>query len=518
MAAEMFDLEKQTAREQLDRILAGSAFANADRISAFLRYVVEETLAGRSNRLSQHAIAIDVFGRDETFDPAVDSVIRVEAGRLRSKLRDYYGEEGVNDPIRLDLPKGTYAVRIAKSTDHVSKEQKAAADPIDGPVLAVLAFDNMSSDTEQEYFADGITEDLITELSKLSGLGVIARHSSFVFKGQKVSAKSVCEKLGATMVLEGSVRKSNDRVRITAQLIDGRSEKHLWAEKYDRRLDDIFEVQDDVCRKIVDALNMHLSAREQAQLGRKGTDVVSAYDYVLRGMKEDRAYTSAGTARAKYCYEKAIDLDPDYANAYARLSISTVYPWISGWPGSREETLDQAIKLARQAVQLDSERAIAQASLCWASLWNGDHESAIEAGEAAIRHGPNDVVALERVAFCLAWSGQPERGMQHVEMAKRLNPEESYNFVTGVCFYMDDHFGDAIGPLENSISLNPTFLPARLLLVVCNMALGLEQDAKRIAREALTFDPQFKADEERLPYRDPEDRKFYVDALERAGL
>ena len=383
--------EEQNIRKQLDRLLESALFTHAERLGRFLKFVVDETLDSRADRINQYAIAMDVFDRDESFDATVDPIVRVEAGRLRSKLLEYYHELGCNDPVRIVLPKRGYAARFQFRSAAELSTYSASADSggesssgnnthqttyPTGPTIAVLPFVNMSPDPEQEYFADGVTEDLITDLSKVSGISVIARQSTFSYKGAAFTVQQVCDELGANFVLEGSVRKVGDRVRITAQFIEGSTGQHLWAQRYDRDLGYIFELQDEVNQKIVSALSLRLSDSEGKKLKRKGTDVIDAYDYVLRGMKETWAYTMEGSARARYCFESALDLDPGYAIACARLALNYIYRWIVGWSKTREESINKGFELATKAVALDDQLALAHAALCWAHLWQGEHDEA----------------------------------------------------------------------------------------------------------------------------------------------
>ena len=396
--------EEGLIRDQLSAVLDSVMFAHAERLGRFLRFVVDETLAGRADRLNQFAIAIDVFDRDETFDPAIDAIVRVEAGRLRSKLLEYYDELGRDDAIRIELPKRSYVATFRRRSGSDSQQLAANAevDPkglsgnslvgssgLSEPTIAVLPFVNMSPDPEQEYFADGVTEDLITDLSKLPGIAVISRHSTFTYKGASATVQQVCEELGSNLVLEGSVRKVGNKVRITAQLIDGSSGQHLWAQRYDRDLENIFEIQDEVNEKIVSACSLQLSEGEQLTLKRKGTEVIDAYDYVLRGMKETQSNTMEGSARARYCFESALELDPNYAVAYARLALNYVFRWIQDWSKSKEESIDKGLEFALKAVAIDSQLAMAHAALCWAYLWQGEHDKAIASGRLTL---PRDSV------------------------------------------------------------------------------------------------------------------------------
>lgn len=526
--------EQSNKREQLSRILDSPLFAHAQRLGRFLKFIVDETLAGRAERLNQYAIAIEVFDRDETFDPAIDAIVRVEAGRLRSKLLAYYSEFGHDDPVRIELPKRSYAVTFQlQDTDpllplardetavinHAAIDRASTLAPLSEPTIAVLPFLNLSSDLEQAYFADGITEDLITDLSQLPGVAVISRQSTFAYKDMAVTVQQVCAELGANVVVEGSIRKRGDSVRITAQLIEGASGQHLWAQRYDRDLVDIFELQDEVNQKIVSALSLKLSASEHSTLARRGTDLVDAYDYVLRGMKEADADTIEGFARARYCFEQALELDPNYATAYARLAMNAIYRWIAGWSNSREESLDKGFELAGRAVSLDGKLALAHAALCWAYLWQGRHDQAISEGELAIKCDPNDVVALERLSLSMIWAGESEAALPLIEKARRLNPGRTYNFPEGVAMFMLQRYDQAIELFSAELDNSPNFLPAALYLAASNALSGQDQNAASVVAAIKQIDPGFRITQQvRTHFKRLEDQNRFIQGLERAGL
>ncbi len=324
MSLQWTESQVDDVRKQLSRMFASPVFSQADRQTRFLRYVVDETLADRGGKLNQYTIAIEVFDRDEKFDPAIDAIVRVEAARLRAKLREYYPADGKNDPVLIDMPKGSYAVKIDFGGPTLSgalDEQDATPTNLaDTPGIAVLPFDNLSSDPDQEYFADGITEDLITDLSRLSGLPVIARHSVFTYKNAPAKVQQIGRDLQVRYLLEGSVQKSGDRVRITTQLIDSESGDHLWVERYDRKLDDIFAVQDDVVRQIVQSLEVKLSGSEHTYLSRMGRRNVEAYDFLLRGQEKFWMFTRENNAEARQLFSCAINVDPGYSDAHAWLA------------------------------------------------------------------------------------------------------------------------------------------------------------------------------------------------------
>jgi len=526
--------EEGTIRDQLSTVLESVLFTHAERLGRFLRFVVDETLDGRADRLNQYAIAVDVFDRDETFDPSIDAIVRVEAGRLRSKLLEYYDDLGRDDPIRIELPKRSYAATFQHRSgsddsrldadaefdrDVFSREDLTGTTKLTEPTIAVLPFVNMSPDPEQEYFADGVTEDLITDLSKLAGIAVISRHSTFTYKGVAVTVQQVCEELGANLVLEGSVRKVGNTVRITAQLIEGSTGQHLWAQRYDRDLENIFEIQDEVNQKIVGACAVQLSEGERQKLGRRDTEVVDAYDYVLRGMQETQANTMEGSARARYCFESALELDPDYAAAYARLAINYIFRWIQGWSRSAKESIDKGLELALKAVAVDDQLALAHAALCWAYLWQGEHDKAIAAGRLAIELDPDDVVALERLALCMIWAGHAETSLPLIDKATRLNPNGTYDFSRGIAMFVMSNYDDAIKILQKNFALNPNFVPSGLYLAASHALAGNEREAAATVADIRRVSPDYRlAKDNRTQFKNPEDRQRFVDGLRQAGL
>ena len=526
--------EEGAIRDQLNTVLNSVLFTHAERLGRFLKFVVDETLEGRADRLNQFAIAIDVFDRDETFDPSIDAIVRVEAGRLRSRLIEYYAELGRDDPIRIELPKRSYAATFQRPSGSDAENPAAQAiferkifsrddlnksTNLSEPIIAILPFVNMSPDPEQEYFADGVTEDLITDVSNLPGISVISRQSTFAYKGVTATVQQVCEELGANLVLEGSVRKVGNKVRITAQLIEGSNGHHLWAERYDRDFENIFDIQDEVSQKIVSACSLQLSDSEYRKLERRGTDVIDAYDYVLRGMKESQTNTMEGSARARYCFESALKLDPDYAAAYARLALNYIFRWIQRWNISASESIDKGLELALKAVAVDGQLALAHAALCWAYLWRGEHDKAIAEGRLAIELDPDEVVALERLALILSFAGDAESSLPLIDRARLLNPNHAYEFPRGVAMFMMSNYAGAIEMLQTSFELNPTFIPSGLYLAASHALVGNQREAEATVASILQVSPGYQLGNEFLTqFKNPEDRERLVDGLRQAGL
>lgn len=473
-------MDPSSARRQLDKLAASSHFASAPRLYKFLRYVVEAKLGGEFGRLCQTQIANDVFGRHDHFDPAIDSVVRVEAARLRTKLRDYYDSDGREDLIRFELPKGGYIPEIHQSSDPAVGQrlsEVAAPDPQE-PALAVLPFLNMSEDPGQEYFADGITEDLITDLAKVPGLLVFARHTTFQYKGMGAAVGRVKEELGATHVLEGSVRRSGNRIRITAQLIDAKTEFHLWADRYDRPLNDIFAVQDEVVRNIVDALAINLAHPGKPRTSARD-EVVKAYDLVLQGYENAMLYSREANARATELYRQALKLDPQYAVAYARLAIAEDYQGMMGWSASSLASFRSALEFAKQAVLHGPELPLAHGVLAWTYHWLGEGERAANTAKKAIALGPSDASAHLFCSLCLILSGHAEEGLAVLEKARRIDPFDPFYFPRGLANFHMGRFEEALELFKCSIARFPEFMPSRINMAACCGHLGLREEGRK---------------------------------------
>jgi adenylate cyclase len=411
-----------------------------------------------------------------------------------------------------------------RATAPVSEPDRggAAALPLpDHPSIAVLPFSNMSGDPEQEYFSDGITEDLITDLSKVSGLFVIARNSVFTFKGKPVRVAAVGRELGVRYVLEGSVRRSGDRVRITAQLIDASTGYHLWAERYDRKMQDVFVLQDEVTGKIVSALAVQLTVKERELVGRQHTDSVEAYDHLLRGMEQFRLLTRPGNTRARDLFRSALELDPGYATAYSLLGRTYFTEWAFGWtrdPG----VLERAWEFAGQAFDLDDSlpgSALLQGHVL---LWRKEYGKAIEKMEAATSLDPNNADGFAEWAEILCWAGRPQAALPLIRKAVRLNPKypESYLWVFAHAHYLLSDYRKSEHRFRELLARNPAFSPAYVYLAAMDMEQGR---AAAAAEKGKTFKQlgaglPLEAWRERLPYKDDAVAERLFAALRQAGF
>jgi adenylate cyclase len=350
----------------------------------------------------------------------------------------------------------------------------------DKPSLVVLPFVNMSKDPEQEYFNDGMTDTLITDLSQLSGLFVIARNSAFLYKGKPVKVQEVSQELGVRYVLEGSVQKADSRVRINLQLIDATTSGHVWAERFDRDLHDVFALQDEVTRRVVAALQVQLTAREQERLVRRNTDNVEAYDALLRGLAYYFRYTSEANAQARQMFERAIALDSRYADAYAFLGITYWLEWVLGRAQNPAQSLEQFAELAHQAMTLDDSLPLSHIALGYVYLYKDrQSDQGVTELESAVRLAPNDAGVYFALAEGLNIAGRPAEAFAPIHTAMRLNPHypANYLFNLGWAYWQTGQYAGAIATLKDAISRNPNFPPSYTSLAMSYRLQWLSQQS-----------------------------------------
>ena len=392
----------------------------------------------------------------------------------------------------------------------------------DKPSLVVLAFQNMSRDPEQEYFADGIAEDLITDLSKVSGLFVIARNSAFTYKGKPVNLQQVSRELGVRYVLEGSVRRAGNRVRITAQLIDGGSGGHVWAERYDRDLHVIFEVQDEVTREIVAALKVHLTPDERRRVAGHGTDSIEAYDCLLRGRKLAWHHTREGTAAAQALFKQAITLDAAFPLAHAYLAFTHALEYVNRWSGDPEKSLERAQQLVGRALQLDPSEAQAHFVQGVVHIWQKQVDQAIADAEKAIALDPNLADGYGLLANALHYAGRSAEAFPAFDRLVRLDPHYPpvYQHFMAQTQFALGRYDEAIPALKSRLARQPDSDISRVLLAACYGHLGRGEAARAEWQEALRINPDYSIEHRRqiLPYKNPADFERVVEGLRKAGI
>jgi adenylate cyclase len=326
------------------------------------------------------------------------------------------------------------------------------------PVIAVLPFANMSGDPEQQYFSDGISEDIIIELSRFRELIVISRGSSFSFGGQTAPVTEIAEKLGAQYVVEGSVRKSGNRVRVTAQLIDASRDQHIWAERFDRELKDIFEVQDDVVHRVTSTLVGRLEHERQERVERQPRNELTAYDLYLRGRELVFDWSPDGNRKAAELLEKAIEIEPDYAAALALLSEVCQRNWLAGWSQDPQKDLADSYRLAAKAVESDESDSRTHTAMGIVHLSAGERDKAKHRYETAMRLNSNDTRVLVQYSRLAIFEGEPDRAADMVQRALQLNPFGKYYWYLGFAKFASHQYDDAIQLMRNIQDPSPAVL------------------------------------------------------------
>jgi TolB-like protein/class 3 adenylate cyclase len=456
-----------------------------------------------------------------------DDAYRQVKARIAIAVRDL-GEtrlKNIADPIRV------YSLGVGEATE-ANSPSRGDRDSLDKPAgrpapqskpsIAVLAFQNMSGDAEQEYFSDGIAEDIITDLSKLSELHVIARNSSFVYKNKAVSVPVIARDLGVRYLLEGSVRKAGNRIRVTAQLIDSLTGGHVWANRFDRELTDIFDIQDEVTQEIVSALKVNLTTGERDRLVRRRAASVEAYELLLRSRERTMLLTRSGNLAARSLAEAAIAMDPNFAAAYALIAFTHLNDYANGYGDDPEGSLRVGRELAERAVSMDDEDPACHLALGVAYSWSRD----LDRAEGRARHGlaisPNSVELMILLAAIQIYAGDPAGALATLDTLMGLDPhypDIALQFLADARFSLGE-YELAADAIERRLKRNPESETAFALLASCYGWLGRSEDAHRAWGEALRINPDFSVERRRQvqPFRNPDDFEQRVGGLRRAGL
>ena len=401
--------------------------------------------------------------------------------------------------------------------------QKGALTLPDKPSIAVLPFVNMSGDPEQEYFSDGLTEDIITDLSKLRDLMVIARNSSFKYKGKAVDVRQVGRDLGVRYVLDGSVRKYEDRVRITAQLVDATTGNHLWAARFDRELKDVFAVQDEITRRIVTELDVKLLAGEDARVLRKTLTDFRAYELHLRAREQSLIFTPESNAQARALEEQAIKLDPGFASAYSGLAFTHFLDANFHWSDDRQISTQKALALANEALRLDPELPDAYSFLGMIhSMLLGDHDRGVSFAKKGVALQPNGAFASLVLGILFNISGEPESALRYFEISLRLDPFPipAVMFNLGRANHLMGRLDEAIGYYQAAIDKIPKWVLLRLWMTAAYIEAGREPEARGEIDTILELDPEFTLEKASKfeNFKRPEDLERLLTGLRKAGL
>jgi adenylate cyclase len=416
-----------------------------------------------------------------------------------------------------------FYLRPAPPPHEVASKEKMAFPLPALPSIAVLPFDNMSKDPKEEFFSDGITESIITALSRVPRLFVIARNSTFTYKGKPVKVKQVSEELGVRYVLEGSVQRSGDRVRITAQLIDALTGHHIWAERYDRDLKDIFALQDEVTLKILNAMRVKLTEGEQARRpSSMRSQNLNCYLKMLEGWNYYERVTAEGNTVARRIAEEAIAMCPEDPEGYMLLAWVYYLDYWFGSTRSPQENIEKAIELAQKIIAMDDSIAGAHYLLSALYSMKREYEKAMAEGERGVALAPSGANAHEFYANSLTYAGRVEEAIPLYQKAMRLNPfSDSSTFLhLGHALRITGRFEEAVSEYKKSLQRTPNNIFAHLGLTASYSLMGREKEARAGAAEVLRINPKFSLDlyAKRLPYKDKSVIDNYIDALRKAGL
>jgi len=473
----------------------------------------------------------DIFGDGVNIAARLESIaqpggicISDDAYRqVRGKVNVNFQDSGEQELKNIARPVRVYQLRPEAATA-AAKPASGLALP-DKPSIAVLAFQNMSGDVEQEFFADGIAEDIITALSKAHWLFVIARNSSFSYKGKSVDVREVGRDLGVRYVLEGSVRKAGNRVRITAQLIDATSGHHVWAERYDRALEDIFAVQDEITRSIIGAIAPGIVAAEIQRTRGKEAAQLGQWERVMRAHWHVWRFTREDCREAFHLTDEILRRDPNNALALADLSFNWHFGGVFGWTTEPiAKAMEKSGDAARRAVAAEDRDATAQAALAVYEVFSNRHDDAIKRLMRAVELDPNSSLARGQLGVALSFGGEPDRSIAALEDAKRLSPRDYlmviWHAVDAWSHLHAERFADAMACAKQAIEFNPTFPDSHGILAAAAAQLGQMTEAQAGLAEFVRLLPELTLSDPRLirPFRRPADRERFFAGLRKAGL
>jgi TolB-like protein len=411
------------------------------------------------------------------------------------------------------------------ATNGIQEPPRSSLPLPDRPAIAVLPFINLSGDHEQEYFSDGIVEEIITALSRMRWLFVIARNSSFTFKGRAVDVKQVSRDLGVRYVLEGSVRKAADRIRITAQLIDAATGVHLWAERFDGRLEDIFDLQDQVTARVVGEIAPKLEQAEIERAKRKPTESLDAYDYFLRGLASVHQWTRTANDEALRLFYKAIELDPGFASAYGMAAWCYIWRKLNGWVIDSTQETSEGARLARRAVELGKDDAVALSRGGHALVWFArDLDNGAAFIDRALVLNPNLAAAWNLSGWVRAYRGELDLAIEHHARAMRLSPLDPvlYNMHVGTAFahFLAGRYVEAIQWANSALREQPNFAAATRVLAASHALAGHLNEAGEAMAHLLELDPSLRISNlnEVFPLRRPDHLAKFAEGLRKAGL
>ncbi|MFQ5927965.1 MAG: adenylate/guanylate cyclase domain-containing protein, partial [Terriglobia bacterium] len=463
---------------------------------------------------------VNIAARLQTLaEPGGICVSRTVFDHVKGKLELRFDDLGEHEVKNIAEPVRIFRVELDNATRTSRTETLLTR-----PAVAVLPFANLGGDPEQEYFADGLTEDIITALSYWRWFPVIARNSTFAYKEMAQDVTRVARELGARYVLEGSVRKAGSKVRVSAQLIDGASGHHIWAQRYDRDLTDIFELQDEITRQIVATIEPELNRAEQQRALRKKPESLDAWDYCLRALWHINKVTKEDNEAARPLLDKAMELDPDSSTARSLLSLCCFHDALFGFAADRAEAFAETFRAAEEAVALDDGDWLALATLGFAYLWSrGEYEPGVEAVERAIALNPSAAIAYHFLGCVLEFAGRPAEAIPHLERVTAFDPRYRFKSAAladlALSRFLIGDFEQAVESAKAAIQVQPGNIRAHQRLAATLGHLGREEEARAALEELLRLQPDFSRTflDVTYPFKDPTHRELFLDGLHKAG-
>jgi adenylate cyclase len=442
--------------------------------------------------------------------------------QVQGKVAANFVDAGEQTLKNITRPLRVYRLDQAPAAATASAAPRPMPAQSDKPSIAVLAFNNMSGDPEQEYFSDGISEDIITDLSKVSELCVIARNSTFTYKGKSVDVKQVGRELGVSYVLEGSVRKAGNRVRVTGQLIDVASGGHVWADRFDRELTDIFAVQDELTREIIAALKLKLTSEQKGRLSRKTTIDVEAYNLFLRGREQALLQTKSSNVEARALLERAVAISPDFAAAYAYIAFTCLNDYVIGKGEAAKQSLRTSLELATRAVAMDGDDPYSHFVLSAISIWRRNYETAHAEVQCCLALAPSSTEGLLQLANLHYYEGNPSAALDTLNAYMRLDPLYpglALHFVAQAQHSLGQYEA-AVQTLKRRLERDPKSETGYALLASCYGHLGQIDESRSAWAQVMTIAPDFSVERRWgiLPFKNPAGFAHRVEGLRKAGL
>ena len=443
-------------QDQLNQILASPEFHGSARLQRFLRLAVERTLAGEADQMKEYNVGRDVFDRGDDYDPRMDSIVRVEAQRLRRKLKDYYQTHGRAEPIVIAFEPGSYVPVFKRALARADRAQTTVTlvRP-DVCTVAVLPFSNLSPEPEQEYFCDGITEDIINALTAIPELRVIGRTSMFAVKQTPPDLNEVSARWGAGTIIEGTVRKAGEVLRVSARIIDSETRQALWSQVFDRHTRDVFSIEDEIARSIADTLRVTLVPSPQAERSPEASDT-AAYIFYLKGRQAWNRMSREGYQFAIEQFNRAISLNRDFAPAYA--GLADAYTWLTFWGMLRpSDAWPKGKRAAREALRLDPASAQAHSSLgATTFFFDWEWQESLKLFKNALDLQPGYLDGHQLYGLCLLILGRFDEALPHLERIVQLDPLSfRQNRTLGLLHYLQGHAKEAGKWVEAAIALEP---------------------------------------------------------------